>query len=102
VPFVERNHVIEQIAATTPNPAFRNSILPRTLVRRLDGGDLHRSYGKRNFQAVFGIAVGNQKAGSVFEREGLSQLLHDPDAGGMLRTLKCRIFRWSWSMTKKQ
>ena len=36
------------------------------------GGDLHRSYGKRNFEAVFGSAVEIRKRG-VFETGGLSQ-----------------------------
>ena len=28
VPFVERDHVIEQLASTTPHPAFGDAILP--------------------------------------------------------------------------
>ena len=47
MPFVEHDHMVEQIATAIPNPAFGNAILPRTAKRRslrlntevLDGAD---------------------------------------------------------------
>lgn len=85
VPFVESNHVIEQIAATTLYPAFSNSILPRASVRHLKSADLHRAYGNRNLQTVLRVAIENQEAGSGFERKGLPQLLYDPRTCRMSR-----------------
>ena len=71
VPFVERNHVIEQVAAATPNPALRHSILPRTLVRGLKNADFHRVDGNWHLESVILIAIENQKAGNGLEWEGM-------------------------------
>jgi hypothetical protein len=57
VPLVERNHVVEQIASTALNPAFRDSILPRALVGGLKSANFHRAYGDWNLQSIFLIAI---------------------------------------------
>jgi hypothetical protein len=49
VPRVDGNYMIEQVPATTPDPAFPNTVLPGTFVRRLNSIDLHRSHGNSNF-----------------------------------------------------
>jgi len=85
---INRDDVIEQIAPTTLDPALRDAVLPRALVRRLDRVDLHRSNGHRDGQTVLRIAIKNEEAGSRFERKRLSQLLHDPHARGMLRNVE--------------
>lgn len=38
---VDRNHMIEQVPATTLDPALCNPVLPWTLVRGLYGSNLH-------------------------------------------------------------
>jgi hypothetical protein len=30
MPFIYNDHVVEQVAAAAPNPAFRHTVLPRT------------------------------------------------------------------------
>ena len=43
VPFVERNHMVQQLAPTTSHPAFRDAILPRrcdTCALRFETGRL--------------------------------------------------------------
>jgi hypothetical protein len=42
---INRDDVVEQIAPATLDPALGDAVLPRTLVRRLDRVDLHRSDG---------------------------------------------------------
>src|ERR1700691_4390935 len=81
---VDRDYVIKQVPATTLDPALGDAILPGTLVGRLNRIDPHRSYRDGNFQPVFCVSVKDQESGNGVEREGLSQLLHDPHARGML------------------
>ena len=75
---VDRNHMVEQVPATTLDPALCTPVLLWALVRGLYGSNLHGSHGSRNFQSVFCVSVKYQKAWGRIEREGLSQLLHDP------------------------
>jgi hypothetical protein len=48
VPFVEGNHVIQEIAAATPYPALGDTVLPRVTDRRSDGGESHGFYSALN------------------------------------------------------
>src|SRR4029077_14342697 len=88
VPFVDRDHVIEQIAPATFNPALGYAVLPRTLLRRSDRGDPQRSDSWRNLRSIFAIAVEDQKPRSRVQGKGFPQLLNDPCARRMLRNIE--------------
>jgi hypothetical protein len=81
--FVERDHMVEQIASAALDPSLRNAVLPRALVRCPHRIDLHRSYGNWDLRAVFGVPVENEEAGSRVEWESLPELLDDPHARRM-------------------
>jgi hypothetical protein len=86
--------MIEKIAPTTLDPALRDAVLPRALIRRLNWVDLHRSDGNWDRRPIFRITVEDQEAESRFERKGLSQLLPDPHACGMLRDVEVQNLPW--------
>jgi hypothetical protein len=88
MPFIECNHLIEQVAATALNPALRNSILPRALVGSLKRADVQRAYGYRNLLSVLLVAIEDEKAWSGVKRKGLSQLLYDPRTCRMPRDVE--------------
>ena len=88
VALVEGNDVIQKIPPTTLNPAFSDSVLPRTLERCPNRTNSHRPHGDRNLNTILGIPIKDQESTSRLVREGLSQLLDDPKAGGVPRDIK--------------
>ena len=48
------------------------------------------------------VPVEDQIPGCTIFGEGLAQLLHDPGTGGCSVTLKCKLLRRPWLITKKQ
>src|ERR1039457_2603898 len=88
VPFVEHDHMVEQIPAAVADKAFCNSVLPRTTETgslRLDAEDLQRV---DDFLIEVCTAIEDQVAGSRVVRECLAQLLNDPGAGRMPRHIE--------------
>lgn len=81
--FVERDYVVQQLAAGIADPTLRCTVLPRTA----DAGSdwLNPAAGQQfaNSGAEFGIAVEDGIAERAGKREGFPQLLSDPIAGGM-------------------
>src|SRR5215470_11616269 len=77
---VEGNHVIQQFATASPDPSFRDSILPRTTDGCLKCLEVHRSNGSDHLGAVLGVVIKNQVLALRLVREGFAQLLRDPNA----------------------
>src|ERR1035437_9363540 len=78
MPFVEHDDMIEQIPSAIPNPAFCNTVLPRTAEAGplgLDAEALHRA---DNFLVEVRCAIEDQIGGDLVIRKGLAQLLRDP------------------------
>ena len=78
MPFVEHDDMIEQIPSAIPNPAFCDTILPRTAEAgplRLDAEALHRA---DNFLVGVRCAIEDQVGADLVVRRGLAQLLLDP------------------------
>ena len=100
--FVQHDHMVQDLSTATPNPSFRDSILPG----RLDARPLRFQAGrvqKSDDPGIkFGIAVQNRVTVWTSFRKSLAQLLHAHSALGCRVTLKCRILRRPCSMTKKQ
>ena len=55
--FIERDHVVQQIAPATLDPALGYAVLPRTLERGSKRSDRQGSNGSRNLCSIFAIAV---------------------------------------------
>jgi hypothetical protein len=91
VAFIEGNNVIEQVPPATLDPPLSNSVLPGTLERRANRPDGHRAYRDRDLQTIFGIPVKDEEPRSRLIGKGLAQLLHDPDAGGMISLVESNI-----------
>jgi hypothetical protein len=92
----------KELAAATPNPLFRDSVLPRRLDARSfwcqpsgfqESDDLS---GKDRIVVQDCIAIWTRVG------EGFLQLLHDPIPGRMPCHMKWRILRHPCSITKKQ
>ncbi len=82
--FVERNHVIQEVAAAASDPALGNAILPGTANRCPDGGELHGFYGGIDLTAELRIMIENQILPPVIVGKRFPQLLRDPTTGWML------------------
>src|SRR5216684_3276539 len=69
---VQRDGVVEQLTATTANPALSHSILPRASNRRAHWRDLHRFDGGRHGESVLRVVIEYQKLWNSIVREGLA------------------------------
>src|ERR1700674_5132292 len=85
VALTQSDHVIQQVTPAAFNPTLRNSILPRTLEGRADTLDFHRPNRSRNFRPVLGVAIEDDESWSRPKWKSFSQLLYNPQAGGMPR-----------------
>jgi hypothetical protein len=88
VGLIEGDDVIQQVLPTASDPALGNSVLPGASERNPNWIHGHRPDRYRNLKAILGISVKDEKPGSRSIREGLSQLLDDPRAGGVPRDIK--------------
>src|SRR5215470_12418423 len=101
MPFMQYDHVIQQVPSATPNPTLGDSVLPRT-AKGCSHGLASQARGKGDHVAAeLRIMIEQQKVVSRRVWPGLSQLLHDPETVRISRHVQRRILR-SWLMTKKQ
>jgi hypothetical protein len=80
---IEGNDMIKYLAASTADPALRDSVLPRapnTRANRLDAACLEEF---PYIPAELGVMVEQDIPVAARKRQSLPQLLHDPIAGGM-------------------
>src|ERR1035437_437666 len=80
---IQRDHVVEQVAAAASDPTLGDPILPGTPNRGTDRCHLQRAHRRWHFQSVLRIVVEQEKSGRGIVGKSFSQLLHDPGAGGM-------------------
>jgi hypothetical protein len=80
---VHRNHMVQQFAAAAPHPTLGNTVLPRTTNGGPDSLDIHGANCGRNFGAVLGVVIQDEKLGCWFVGKGFAQLLHDPGPSRM-------------------
>jgi hypothetical protein len=85
VAFVDGNDVIQEVTAAAAHPALRNTVLPRTFEGSPDRTHAQGTNECRDFQAVLGVAIENEEAGSRIKRERLPQLLNNPQGCRMPR-----------------
>src|SRR5437763_15022136 len=100
--FVQRDDMVQDLSPATSNPPFRGPILPR----RLDARPLRfqpRGLQKRDDRGIkFGIAVQHHVAVGAASGKASRSCCTTHSALGCRVTLKCRILRRPWSMTKTQ
>ena len=88
MPFVQRNHVIEEITSAAFHPTLSDAVLPRTLKRGPEGSEPERSNRRRNLEPVFPVPIKEQESESRAERKRLAELLDHPKACGVLRHIE--------------
>ncbi len=99
---IEDDHVIQQVTSATPDPALRDTVLPRTTEGSPNWLAAHVFRSGNNFVAKLCVAVKYQRSASRLVRPSLPHLLTTQRGLGNRVTLKWRIFRRSWPMVKKQ
>ncbi len=84
--------MIEQLSATAPDPAFRDSILPGT--GRADPCGVHARGCKQlgDLVAKLAVTIKNRIAIRARFRKCLPQLLHDPEASRVFRDVEMENF----------
>ena len=81
VAFIEDDHMVEQVPTAVADPAFGNTVLPRTSEAGSLGLDAECLHGIEHFRIEAGAAVKDQVAGCRIVGKRLAQLLNDPSAG---------------------
>jgi len=81
--FIERDDMIQQVAAAASHPALRRAILPGAFEGSANRMDAQGANSDRDFQPVLGIAIEEQKPGRGIKGKGFAQLLDDPQARGV-------------------
>lgn len=82
---VEHDHMVQQISSSTPNPPFSHPVLPGTLILSADRLHAHGFDRVDDAGRELRITIQDQVTVCALVRKGLSQLLHYPLAGGVLR-----------------
>ena len=70
--FIDCNHMIQQFPTATADPSLGDTILPRTTHGSPHGMDAHGTNGRRNFGAVLGVVIQDQKLSNWFVGEGFA------------------------------
>jgi hypothetical protein len=83
--FVQRNHMIQHLAAATPNPALGHSVLPWTAHARADGREAAGLEKPEYISTELRVTVEHDVLVATGKRQSLPQLLDDPIAGRMRR-----------------
>ena len=99
---MERNHMVQQLAAAASHPSFRHSILPGGLPASALGLQAHGSQRAQNFRVELAVPIQDCIAVRGGLRKRLPQLLDDQSEFGCGVTWKCKILRRACSITNKQ
>src|ERR1035437_4716173 len=78
---IQDDYMVEQISAAVADPAFCNSVLPRTSETGPFGLDSEALYGIDHLRVELCTAIKDQVAGRRVVKECLAQLLNHPRAG---------------------
>jgi len=78
MPFVENDHMVEQISAAVPDPSLRNAVLPRASEAGLLGLDAEARHGVDHLRIEAGAVIEDQIARRGVVRERFPQLLNHP------------------------
>ena len=100
--FVQRDHIFEDLAATTAHPAFGHPVLPRRPNARSFWFQTSRLQKSDDVGVKLRIAVQDGVPIGAGIGERLAQLLNDPYRRGWRVTFKCTILRRPCSISKKQ
>jgi hypothetical protein len=82
---VQRDHMIQQIPSTAPDPPFCHAILPGAAEGCASRLTAHRLRSNHDLTTELRVAVEDQVLVCGFVGKGFTQLLYDPDAGWAAR-----------------
>ena len=85
---VQRDDIIQQLAAATSHPALGHAILPGTLDRRLHTLYLQGSNRRGDFESILCVVTKDEELGREFIRERFAYLLDNPIAGRIPRNIE--------------
>lgn len=88
MPFVQNDHMIQQISSAAPDPALCNAVLPRTTESGAHWQAAHFFHERHHIVSELGITVEQQ----AFMGRGIGprfpHLLHDPKCRGISRNVE--------------
>src|SRR5215510_6356549 len=61
MPFIQYDHMIEQVAAAASHPALRDAVLPGTAIGRAHGFTSHPPDRRNHILAKFGVVIEQQE-----------------------------------------
>lgn len=88
VVFVQRDDVIQELAASTADPSFSDSILPRAPQTRSYRFNATRLQERENLSAELCVPIKQDVTIRAGKRQSLAQLLDNPVCGRMLRAIE--------------
>ena len=91
MPFIQNNHMVEQIPATVTHPALSNAVLPRTAEASSPGLNAEAPYRADDFLAEIAAPIKDQIPWRGVVRKRFAQLLNDPGAGRMPGHVEVKI-----------
>src|ERR1700722_9141456 len=78
MPLIQDDHVIQQIAPATSNPALRHTVLPRTAKGSSGWLASHVPHSRNHIGSKLGVAVEEQESVRLLVSPCFSQLLYHP------------------------
>jgi len=102
MPFVQRNHVIEEITSAAFHPTLSDAVLPRTLKRGPEGEIVSDRTAAGTSSPYFPSRSKSKNQRAEPKGNASRSCWTTQRLVGCFVTLKCRIRRRSWAMTKKQ
>ncbi len=99
---VHRDEMVQQVAAATFDPSFRDAVLPRAFERGSHSPDLQRPDRCGNLDPILTIPVQDQNRRSGFKWKRFPQLLDDPRTGRVFGNVEVQDAPTIMLMMKKQ
>jgi len=88
MPFIQYDHLIQQVSSTVTNPAFGDSVLPGTAETGSPRRDAKALYDAYDIVVEVCATVKDEIIGYRVVGKGLAKLLSHPGAGGVLRHIE--------------
>src|SRR5262249_21250454 len=90
MPFVQNNHMIQQVSSAASHPALRHPVLPRATKSGAHGPASHLSRKRHHVIAKFRVTVEQQESIGRGVGPRFPHLLHDPECIGISRDVEAK------------